>query len=321
VWREIKRVIQTRRSFLITTHLNPDGDGIGSAVAMAELLRHFGKKVRIVIDSPLPQNLSFLNFHSLIEEYQEGEGYEDVQVVVIVDTNKRSRIGRVAELLDRKGMISICIDHHVGGERFTTYSAIDPETCSAGALVYTLCKESGYPLNVQAATGIYTSVVCDTGRFSYSSTSRKAHKLADECLKLGVDPELMHRLLFQVVPLEQVRLFAKAMERLEFYFNDKILIQSILRSDCVETGASPHDVDYLHEFHKSIQGIQCAVLLRELEDGRIRISLRANAAIPIDRVMEALGGGGHNKAAGATVSGEIEEVKKRVLLLLEPYIS
>lgn len=321
MWREIKRAIQTHRSFLITTHLNPDGDGIGSAVAMAELLLHSGKRVRIVIDSPLPSYLGFLDFRGLFEEYKEGEEYGDVQVVVILDTNKRSRIGRVAQLLDRKGVVSICIDHHVGGEHFTTFSAIDPETCSAGALVYTLCKESGFPLNVQAATGIYTSVVCDTGRFSYSSTSRKAHKLADECLKLGVDPELMHHLLFQVVPLAQVRLFARSMERLEFYFNDKVLVQSILHADCEETGASPNDVDYLHEFHKSIQGIDCAVLLRELGDGRVRLSLRANAKIPIDRVMEKLGGGGHSKAAGATVTGEIGEVKARVLSLLQEYVN
>lgn len=321
MWREVKRAIQSHRSFLITTHINPDGDGIGSAVAMAELLLHAGKRVRILFDSPVPNHLAFLNFRNLFEEYREEGDYSDVQVVVIVDTNKRERIGRVATLLDRPGVVSVCIDHHGGAKPFATYSAIDPDTCAAGALVYTLCKESGFPLNIQAATGIYTGVVCDTGRFSYSSTSRKAHKLADECLKIGVDPELMHRLLFQVVPLEQVRLFARAMERLEFHFGDRLLVQSVLYSDCVETGASPNDVEYLHEFHKSIQGIDCAVLLRELGDGRVRVSLRANADLPIEQVMAALGGGGHRKAAGATLFGSVDEVKEKVLNLLGVYLS
>lgn len=309
--RDVKQVIRDHGSFLITSHLNPDADGIGSAAALAELLLLQEKRVRIVFDSHIPSNLLFLDFHQLFEPYSCREEYDDVEVVVVLDTNRKERIGAVAELLT-SSRVSACIDHHVMAAPFTTVSAINPEACSVGAQIYTLFKESGFPLNQHAAMGIYASIVSDTGRFSNAATSRKAHKLADECLKFGVDPEEMHDRLFRQVPREQLELFARILEHREYHFDGKVLVQTIYARECVETGANADDVDYMHEFHKSLRDIECAVILRELE-GRVRVSVRANRGWEIDAAMIALGGGGHSKAAGATVEGSVEEVKAQVL--------
>jgi len=311
VLRDVKRVIRDHRTFLITSHLNPDADGIGSSVALAELLLMQEKQVRLCFDSHIPSNLLFLDFHGLFERYSEDRSYDEVEVVIVLDTNRYERIGRVVDLLtdDR---VSVCVDHHKMAAPFTDVSAIDEEACSVGAQIYTLFKESGYPLNERAAMGIYASVVSDTGRFSYSSTSRKAHKLADECLKLGVDPETMHDQLYRQVPTEQLELFARVLAQREYHLGGRVLVQTISMGDCLETGANADDVDYMHEFQKTLKEIDCAVILRELE-GRVRVSVRANIDWRIDRAMNALGGGGHAKAAGATVEGSLSEVKKRVL--------
>jgi len=144
------------------------------------------KKVRFVCDSPIPSKFSFLDCHHLFESYQEGRNYKDFEVVVVLDTHKKERIGRLASLTNE--LLTICIDHHLAIDPiFTPYHMIDPKACCVGAMIYTLYKECGFELDINAASGIYASVLCDTGRFCYSSTSRKAHKIADECIKIGVN--------------------------------------------------------------------------------------------------------------------------------------
>lgn len=321
MWREIKRLIQQGERFAITTHINPDGDGIGSAVALAELLLLQGKKVHFVCDSPIPEKFHFLDFHQLYRPYHSSEEFLPLDVLIVLDTYKEERIGRVAELISQPGVTSVCIDHHPTEKAFTPYAVIDPTACSVGSMVYTLFKESGYDLNYNAAMGIYTSVISDTGRFSYASTSRKAHKLADECIRVGVDPSQMYARLFQQVPLDQIRIFANALQRMEFHLNNKIVLQQIRLSDYYHLTSQYdlsliQDFDYIHEFNKTIKGIECAIILWELPEEAVRVSLRSNSGLDIVEPMRKLGGGGHPNAAGALVQGSFEFAKKIVLDLL-----
>lgn len=325
MWREIKRIIQHYSSFLITTHLNPDGDGIGAACALTELLLQMGKTVRFVCDSPIPKRFSFLDFHGTHEEYDPSKDYSDVQVLIVLDTHKKERIGRLIQLARSPSVISICIDHHVAVESFTSHLVIDPKACSVGAMIYTLYKECGYNLNLNAATGIYASVICDTGRFSYSSTSRKAHKIADECIKLGVDPDLMHSRLFQHVSLAEIKIFANALQDMETHLKNRVVIQQIRRKDCEGEARGVDiehiDMEYIHDFNNLIEDVQCFVLLRELPDGYVRVSMRSKADLDISPIMRSLGGGGHPNAAGVTFKGSSEDVKKRILASLDDLLN
>ena len=320
MWQEIKNILFNKKDFLLTTHVNPDGDGIGSACALVELLLSLGKTVRVVTDSPIPEKFSFLDYHGLFHVYHPDDNFRGVEVLICVDTHRLERIGGMTALTSLPGLISICIDHHPVTETFSTYAAMDPKACSAGAMVYSLFKECGCELNLEAATGLYTSIICDTGRFSYSSTSRIAHKIADECIKLGVDPDLTH-LPFQHVTMPEIRLFAKALEKMEFYLDNRVVIEQICREDCEKTGGKlldlEHiDLDYIHEFNKLIEDVECAVLLRELSNQKVRVSIRSKSNFDIGHLMHQLGGGGHSKAAGVTLKGSLEEVKSRILHLL-----
>lgn len=320
MWRDIKKTIQTHTHFLLTTHVNPDGDGIGAACAMTELLLQMGKKVRFVCDSPIPRKFEFLDYHGTHEVYDPKGDYNEIEVVIVLDTNNKQRIGRVSSLIDKPGIVTLCIDHHEVADPFTPHLAIDPKACSVGAMVYTLYKESGYDLNIRAANGIYASVICDTGRFSYSSTSRKAHKIADECIKLGVDPDLMYGKLFQHISLDEIKIFALALQGMETYLDNRVGVQQIKREACAGINGvdlEHVDLEYIHDFNNLVEDIQCFVLLREIGKDRVRVSIRSKTDLDISRLVKSLGGGGHANAAGLFWDGSLEEIKGKILSLLQ----
>jgi len=322
MWREIKNIIDNSKRFILTTHVNPDGDGIGTACALIELLLAKGKEVRFVCDSPMPKKFSFLDFHHLYEPYCPESNYSDADVLIILDAHRKERIGRMATLLDHPSLCVICIDHHEIVEHLTPYLAIDPKACCVGALIYDLFEEYQFPLNLNAAMGIYTSILCDTGRFCYSSTGLEAHKIAEECIKLGVDPDGMYSRLFQHVPLSEVKMFAKALETMEIYLDNRVIIEKIRLADCENTGTHPMDLehidlDYIHDFNKLIEDVECVVLLRELPEGQVRVSLRSTSNLDVGKLLLAAGGGGHSRAAGAIWQGSLLDAKKRILILLQ----
>jgi len=318
MWRDIKRVIEQHDNFLLTTHVNPDGDGVGAASAMAELLVSLGKKARFVSGSPVPSKLAFLNFRDSHELFDPEGDYSAAEVVIVLDAHRQDRLGAAAALLDLPGVVTVCIDHHLATDSFTDFCFINPKACSVGAMVYMLFKEMNLPLNINAAKGIYTAVVCDTGRFSYSSTNRRAHKIADECIKLGVDPDEMYSRLFQHMTLEQAKMFAQAVTRMETFSDNRIVVEQ-LSCDDYEAGVEedPVDMDYIHDFNKQIENVECVALLRELNDGSVRVSLRSLGELDVCGVVKTLGGGGHCKAAGAICQGSLDEVKVKVVAAIE----
>lgn len=322
MWRDIKKIIQSHQIFLLTTHVNPDGDGIGAACALTELLLQMDKKVRFVCDSPIPRKFSFLDYQKNHEVYQPDVDYSAYEVLVVLDTHKAERIGRLSQLIENPAVVTLCIDHHEVEQPFTPHLAIDPKACSVGAMVYALYKESGFDLNLKAASGIYASIICDTGRFSYSSTSRKAHKIADECIKLGVEPDFMHSQLFQHVSLAEIKLFALALQGMEMYFDNKVAVQYISKEACdnIEgcvADLEHVDLEYIYDFNHLIKDVQCFVMLREFGKNRVRVSMRSKTDLDISRVVHSLGGGGHPNAAGLFWEGTPEDIKRRILELLD----
>ena len=318
MWREIKKIINQHDSFLISTHINPDGDGVGSACALGELLFQMGKRVLFVCQGEVPSKFSFLNYHNFYQSYRSDADYDDYQVLFVLDTNRLDRIGSLSDIVhSRDDLITVCIDHHEHEDLFADYSAITPGACSVGAMIYTLYKECGYDLNLESATGIYTAILCDTGRFSYSSTNRKAYKISDECVRAGVDPDLIYFRIFQHISLDQVAVFREALNSMVCYFDNKLFIQHIRSS---VAGDNINDLDYIHDFNKRVEGFYCTAIIKDSGD-EVRISVRTKLDFPLDIIMEKIGGGGHPKAAGAIFKGSAQEAEKFLLEELEQYIN
>lgn len=318
MWRETKKIFQEHGSFLISTHVNPDGDGIGSACALADLLSRMGKQVCFVYDGLFPEKFSFLSFPGIKEIFYSEENYSDVEVVVMVDAHSADRLGRVAQIFQRPDVVKVVIDHHQPQEIPAGHCVIDSNASSTGSMIYTLYKESGYELTKEAAEGLYVSVISDTGRFCYSSTDRKAHKIAEECMKKGVDPDWMYAHLYQQVSLPEFKVFAKALQHMEEHFNNRVIVQKILREDFVGVSDAVQeilqsDLEYFHEFNKIIVGVDCVMLLCERPNRTVRVSLRSSGSFRVDRIASQFGGGGHPKAAGASLKGTVEGVKEKVL--------
>lgn len=323
MWQDVKRIIDEHSTFLITTHLHPDGDGIGASCALVELLLQKGKTVRFVCDSPVPKKFSFLDFYHLFEVYDEMHDYTSFEVLIVVDTHNPERIGALQKLLQGERIVPIFIDHHPPTQSPRGTVVIDPNACSAGAMVFALLKEYGVPLTEKAAMGVYTSILCDTGRFCYASTDRMAHVIAEECMKKGVDPDEMYDRLFRQVTIKEFKVLSNILQRVETYFDHRVILQQLSNSDYSElqvegTDLVHSDLEYILEFNKLVIGVDCVVLLREVpEEDIVRVSLRSNSSLCVDTLCQKLGGGGHSKAAGATVKGTLDSVKKQVLSLIE----
>jgi bifunctional oligoribonuclease and PAP phosphatase NrnA len=285
-----------------------------------ELLLFLGKEVVFVSPSMIPEKFQFLDFHNFFQVYEENKDYP-CDIFFLLDAHSKERMGKLSSVLDKQNCKTIAVDHHPLTETFADVNVIDDKACSAGSMIFILCKEFGFDLTLEAATGLYCSVICDTGRFSYASTNRKAHKIADDCIKAGVDPDAMYVRLFQKVSLAEFNTFKKAMQRMELYFADRVIIHTILLCDYENAGVAIQDLDYIHEFNKSIENIECVVVLSELSSKQTRLSLRSNGYLDTGSLMRVLGGGGHSKAAGVTLQKPIEEAKKIVLSLLEEQLA
>lgn len=332
MWQQLRDVIQKHQSFLITTHINPDGDGIGSACALSVLLKKMEKDVRVVFDGRIPEKYAFLDFDHNYEVYNPEESYANIEVVVIVDAHQLERLGSLSNLMKSYQPVLVIIDHHPKLKEIqfadpfvrnkSVVEVIAPQASSAGSMIYALYKECGYELSIEAAMGIYVSVMSDTGRFSYSSTDRQAHKIADECIERGVDPDWMYSRIYQQVTLAEFKVFAKALQHMEVHFYGQVIVQKILLDDYVGVLNEVYevlqsDLEYFHEFNKIIAGVDCIVLLCEIPDNQVRVSLRASGNFRVDSIANQLGGGGHSKAAGALLTGSVEQVKDQVLSAIE----
>lgn len=323
MWLQIKEAFEKHHHFVITTHIHPDGDGIGSATALIELLIKLGKSCRFVCDSPIPQKYQFLDYHKVFEEFDPAKTrFTDTDVLIVLDTSQPQRIGRLSKLLERDDILTICIDHHPHEESFMDLEYIDSKACATGALIYNFFQYANVPMNLHAATGIYISILCDTSRFSNSCSDRVAHIIANECIYLGVNPDQIYNRIFQNVPFAEIKIFAAALQRMETYLDNKILVQEIKQEDLESLGAHNQeleyfDLDYILEFNKSIQEVECIVLLRELRNNQVRVSLRSKPGFDIREVVKKMGGGGHSNAAGANVTGSMDEVKSLIISLLE----
>ncbi len=321
MWENVKQILSLHSDFILTTHKNPDADGVGSASALIELLISLGKRVRFVCDSDIPRWYSFLDYHKRFEKYSPKEEYEECKVLVVLDAHQKERIGRLSQISAKNGVITLCIDHHPLSELFTPYSFIDEHACSVGEMVYNLYKEWGIPLTKRAATGIYASVLCDTGRFSYSCTNQRAHHIAEECMELGVDPDFLYKQLYQHISLKQFKMMAAALQHMETYCNNRVVLQEIRREDYEKLGEEVKDIEnidleFILELNKLIEEVECVILLRELSDGWVRVSVRSKFSIDMTPLMKALGGGGHAKAAGVLCRGSLQEIKEKLLLHL-----
>jgi len=316
--------VARHRHFLLTTHINPDGDGLGSEVAMALWLGACGRTARIVNDSVLPPAFSFLARHASIESF-EPEATErrfgESDAVIVLDTSNRQRIGRLAPLLDRHVIPVAVVDHHVSHARgFGQVNVIEPEASATGEILYDLIREGGVTITPEIAEALYVALMTDTGSFRYSNTDSHAHRMAADLLAHGLDPQRLHSQVHAHASAARLRFFGEILSALEMRAEGRLVVMEAAPEQFQRHGLVGADTDGLVDLPRTIAGVEAVALFSEIEPGKVKVSLRSTGRVAIDQVCSRLGGGGHVHAAGVLLRGSREEARARILPELERLI-
>jgi phosphoesterase RecJ-like protein len=310
-------VLREKGSFLIACHENPEGDAIGSELALALALRKMGKIATVLNADPVPANLLFLPGADTIVFEEDGTKYD---VAIVVDCGSPERTGRIGEEL-RKCPLLVNIDHHRTNGDLGDLALVDPNAAATGLLVHRVLSAMGYEIGLDVATNIYVAVLTDTGSFHYGSSSPEAFEVAGEMVRRGVDPWAVAEQVYETQSAGRLRLLGRVLGSLEVSAGGKVACVTTMREDLREFAAGKDALEGFINYPRSIVGVEVAVSLREEEEGVFRVSFRSKGRVDVSAVAARFGGGGHHNAAGCTVTGTLADVKKKVLEALAAALS
>ena len=306
--QETAAMLQTMDRLLLLTHVRPDGYTIGSAAAMCQALRDMGKTAYL-----LPNAGTTETYQPYAEGYWGAADFEP-DYVVSVDIAALSLLPENAKKY--AGCIHLAIDHHPSNEGFAPHLCVMPEMAACGEIIYEIVHLLT-PVTQEIALPLYVAVSTDTGCFVYSNTSAHTHRVAAALLETGIAVAGVNKALFRTKSRTRLAMEAWMAEWAEYYDNDRVVIMQIPRSLCLDYKATEADVEELSSLAALVAGTDCGVTLRELEGGRVKISLRTGPRVNATAVCALLGGGGHTAAAGATISGSMKEAKQAVLQAID----
>ena len=317
---KIIETIKKHKKFLITAHINLEGDSIGSQLAMKELLEKLGKTAVIIDNDPIPDHYRFLPGSKNISNKLNPA--PDFDAAVVLDCPTLKRIGRVNELLtDDKTVINI--DHHISNEKFGDARWIDPEASSAGEMVYLLFKEFGVKPSRDAALALYIAILTDTGSFNYDNTTSATHRVVGELLKYGLKPAAVSEDVYERRSVTDISFLGLVLSTIKVNKTGEVAYLEITKKMLKATGADAAKSEGFVNYARSIEGVKVAVIFKEdiKSPGIINVSFRSKGDADVNKIASAFGGGGHVKASGCVVAGTLSEVKVKVLAKIEETLS
>jgi phosphoesterase RecJ-like protein len=311
--QNIVDAIQSNNSFLLTTHEGPDGDAVGSSMALASMLRRMGKDVTVHFRDPVPELYAFLpGTDSVLPHIPD----RDFDVAVVLDIGELKRAGDEFCSFKRVGTI-INLDHHLSCDSFGTHNLIDPVAAATGVLVYRIASQSGYGIDFETALCLYVSIITDTGSFRYSNANQEAFAIAGEMIACGVNAWDVAEQLYENQPRKRLELLARCLPTLEVIGGGKAASVTVTLDMYASTGADAELTDGFVNYPRSIRGVEVAIFFRQIDEHKVKVGFRSKGKVNVAVFSAAMGGGGHHNAAGCTVDGSIDEVKTTIYRLLE----
>ncbi|MFC1624156.1 bifunctional oligoribonuclease/PAP phosphatase NrnA [Candidatus Omnitrophota bacterium] len=307
----VKTIINKFDKFVVSAHINPEGDSIGSQIAIASLLTRLGKEVLILNESPVPHFLQFMGGADKILNKIPPDLH--FQAVIILDCPVLARVGNISEAIT-KDKVVINIDHHVSNENFGRYNWVDPMISSTGEMIFELFKAFKLKIEYSEAVALYVAIMTDTGSFRYTNTSAETHKRIAELVDIGVKPYDIFKSIYEVNSLQAINLLSEALKTLKLTDDGYIAWLWVTKEMLKKTKASLDGIEGMINFARSIEGVQIAILFRETgTENRCKVSFRSKDKADVNKLASFFGGGGHATASGCIVSGKTEEVEKAVL--------
>jgi phosphoesterase RecJ-like protein len=314
--RDVAAALLAARRIVLTTHVNADGDGLGSEIALVHLLSAQGREVLIVNPTPIPDRYAFLveRVAASDRSADASAAIKGADLVLVLDISDLGRLGNLADAVRARGVTTACIDHHASpGTLPDGPRLVDPAASATAELVYDLAVQAGWPIESDAARALYVGLMTDTGGFRFGNTTPRVLRLAASLLEAGVDPERLYEQVYATAPVGRIRLTAEVLDTLVAESELGLSWVTVPAGALERHGASADDLDGLVEFARSVQGTRLALLFRTLANGKVKVSFRSVGDFDVSEFAHQFGGGGHAKASGASLAGTLGEVQQKVL--------
>ena len=324
-FKKLEEIIKQNSSFLLTTHVNPDADAIGSEIAFYKMLESLGKKVYVINHSLTPYNLQFLDDEKVIEKYDKQKHLEilnSVDVLTGLDFNRSDRLVSMKEDFLNSSKMKMIIDHHQDAEDFVDHVFVDTEYCATSHVIYDFIKQTQIvKVDYSLAYPLYAAIMTDTGSFRFERTTPEVHKIAAELLEIGVSPIEVFDKIYDQSKFSKVKLLGKALESLKLYGGKKEISYMVLKQDDFNSlGAIESDTDSFVNFSLSVENVKIGLLFIELKQG-FKVSFRSKGNIPVNKLAAEFGGGGHTNAAGLRIFNEkMDDNISKILSKSEEYL-
>ena len=311
--QQIIDVIRSSTSFLLTTHEGPDGDAIGSSLALASFLRNIGKDVTVHYQDRVPDLYTFIPGADTVLQHIPDRQYD---VAFVLDIGERRRAGKEFCAFTRVST-TVNLDHHLSCENFGTYNLIDSQAAATGILVHRIVSAYGYRFDRDTALCIYVAIITDTGSFRYSNANREAFSVAGEMIDCGINAWDVAEQLYENQPQRRLELLAKCLPTLHVFKDGQAASVTVTCDMYAACGGDAELTDGFVNYPRSIRGVEVAIFFRQLEERKFKVGFRSKGKVNVAAFSAALGGGGHHNAAGCTVDGSLEDVKATVYKIVE----
>lgn len=288
---------KSKDNFVILTHMNPDGDTLGSGFGLAMLLDRMGKKSTVICSDEIPQKYEY--FTSLAPQNAD---FNKKTTVVAVDVADVKLLGRLEQKY--AGSVELCIDHHFSNIGYAEATYLDSNAAANCECIYDLAKALGVEIDKDIALALYTGISTDTGCFRFSNTTAKTHRIGADLMEYGIDTAEINRIMFETKSRIRVELEKMALDAMEFHFDDKCAVITVTREMYEKTGCKDEDLEGITSISRSIEGVIVGVTLREREEGGFKISVRTYPPVDASAICKRVGGGGHIRAAGCQLGPE-----------------
>ncbi len=294
-------IIKSSDNIIITAHINPDGDAIGSLLALAIYIKDCGKNVTCILDDDIPEKFNFMPNISLI---QKPSNIIKSDLLIVLDSSDIERIGKVAQMVQAP---ILNIDHHISNIKFADYLYLDADAAATGEIIFEILESQKCKFNKDIATCLYTAIATDCGFFRYANTSASTMRIAAKLIEAGVSPNMISEKI-EKKSLENMRALIKALESLEFFLDNKVGVLSItedILNICDNT-------EGFIDFPRVIDGVEIAILFKCVQDNLCRVSMRSKS-VDVSSIAKIFNGGGHKRAAGCSILLPINEAKKLLI--------
>ena len=302
--RQTARYLKKHNNYIILTHASPDGDTLGSAYALYYALNEIGKTACVLCDDVIPQKYDYFarkTDHVLMEN----------ATIVAVDVADERLLGALQE--EFGGKINLCIDHHISNTRFAENLYLDAKAAATAESMYELIEKMKVNINDITAKALYTGLATDTGCFKYSNVTAKTHLIAAELYNYNINAAEINRLMFDTKSKKLIELEKMVLEGAEYHFDDKCFLLTVTAEMQEKTGCSGTELEGIAVISRSVDGIKAGITIKQTGDEEFKVSLRTFPPLDASAICRRLGGGGHVGAAGASVKGNLNEVKAKVL--------